>query len=143
MRIRCLPVLLALALAGCGSAGEAVVEGSVTLDGRPIDGGYVTLFPADGKGTAASGSIVQGRYRVTGVAPGPKVVEVAATARIDFPKTTEELAKQAAAGKAGAPNPTGGDGLPPDVEGNNRTVNVRAGSQMVDLALTTPIHRGR
>src|SRR4051794_33784616 len=94
--------LAALVAAGCGDGGAAV-EGTVTFDGRPIDGGYVTLLPADGKGTAASGPIVHGRYRVTGVVPGPKVVQVVATVRIDFPRTTEELARQAAERKGAAP----------------------------------------
>jgi hypothetical protein len=59
------PVLLALAAAlivvsGCSN--RATVEGTVTLDDRPVDGGVITFAPTDGKGKAVSADIVAGHY---------------------------------------------------------------------------------
>ena len=45
-------VLLAAVLfacAGCGSRGVRV-EGTVTLDGEPVDGGSISFFQGDGPG---------------------------------------------------------------------------------------------
>ncbi len=48
------------ALLGCSSA-ESTVSGIVTLDGKPVDQGDVTFYPAQtGKGQAASGEITSG-----------------------------------------------------------------------------------
>lgn len=72
---------LALALAGCGGGavdGRVGVSGVVTLDGRPLDEGHVTLRPL-GPGPAVSGTVEGGEFRLPpseGPAVGPYVVEV-------------------------------------------------------------------
>jgi hypothetical protein len=56
-----LPALLAccaVALPGCGNSGQfetARVSGTVTLDGRPVQGGHVSFIPEQGR--AANGLI--------------------------------------------------------------------------------------
>jgi hypothetical protein len=60
-------VILSAVLAGCGSGEHAAVEGAVTLDGQPVDGGVIIFFPvADSQGQAnrvpASTEIKNGRY---------------------------------------------------------------------------------
>jgi hypothetical protein len=55
-------------LSGCGSAGPSA-EGTVTFDGRPVDGGTISFFPVGGEGPQgkrrnASGEIKGGRYSV-------------------------------------------------------------------------------
>jgi hypothetical protein len=42
-----------LACAGCGT-GRATVEGTVSLDGQPIESGSIVFEPADGAGPTAS-----------------------------------------------------------------------------------------
>ena len=64
--------LASLVAIGCGPR-RPVMEGSVTLDGMPIDAGTIMLVPADGKGPMAGTGIRAGRYRVA-TAVGPKQV---------------------------------------------------------------------
>lgn len=66
-------------LAGCGGGGPgATVEGSVTLDGQPLQEGAISFVPADGKTASAGGTITDGKYSVA-VPPGPKRVEITAS----------------------------------------------------------------
>ena len=52
---------LCLMTAGCGSS-RPVMEGTVMLDGVPIEKGTIMLVPADGKGQTAGSGIEAGRY---------------------------------------------------------------------------------
>jgi hypothetical protein len=76
--------LAALLAAGCSEelhpvvAPTAVVRGRVSLDGRPVVGGWVEFVPVDGAvghhRTAPIGP--EGRYEATGVAVGKNLVAV-------------------------------------------------------------------
>jgi hypothetical protein len=46
---------------GCGGDGMAEVSGTVTVDGKAVDGA-ITFLPADGKSQTAGGAIQGGRY---------------------------------------------------------------------------------
>jgi len=69
-----------LALAGCG--GRAPVDGTVTLDGKPVDGGVVVFIPEGDSGGArpkAGGPITEGKFHIPGgegPAPGKYRVEI-------------------------------------------------------------------
>lgn len=68
-------------LVGCGSAstlGTQPVEGTVTLDGDPVEGATVDFIPAQaGSGAAATGMTdASGRYSLTVLdPPGESIVE--------------------------------------------------------------------
>src|SRR5262245_61737453 len=63
-------------LAGCSAgSGQQEVSGAVTLDGRPVQQGYVRFAPADGKTSSSEVFIQDGRYR-TRVTCGPYRVEI-------------------------------------------------------------------
>jgi hypothetical protein len=79
-------VLLSLSfviLVGCGGRHAATVSGTVTLDGKPLDRGTVTLHPTGG-GAAAVGPIgSDGVYTIktgtgSGLAPGEYTATVVA-----------------------------------------------------------------
>ena len=73
--------LLLMAIIGCGS-GRATVQGSVTLDGSPVDGAQIIFEPADRTGPTAGGRIENGSYRLSGesgVPPGEKIVRITGT----------------------------------------------------------------
>ena len=71
-----LALLWSVASAGCGPA-RGVLEGSVTCDGVPVTEGYVMLFPTDGNyRNSSSVKIVDGRYRIEGIAPGERRVSL-------------------------------------------------------------------
>jgi hypothetical protein len=88
-RIIALTMLLGTpALAGCGN-GLASVSGTITLDGKPVQGGpqmdaSVSFIREDGRGAASAGTIDEsGHYRLmtgaqAGVEPGSYLVGVAA-----------------------------------------------------------------
>jgi hypothetical protein len=136
----CLGLLALALLPGCGQQ-SATVSGSVTYDGEPVASGMVTLQPADGKGPTAGGPIVNGRYKVENVKPGPKVVRVEAVKAVPFARSSEEMARRAAENKARGDG-TGiidrADVIPADAEGNNALVELRPGSQEHDLHLKKP-----
>ena len=127
-------------LAGCG-ASTATVSGEVTYDGQPVGDGYITFTPADGKGNDAGGPISGGRYTVTGLPPGPKVVQVVAVKKVNFASTSEEMKQRAAeARKAGDYNGLvdPADTIPANAEGNNATVELKAGAQTLNFGLKPP-----
>lgn len=129
----CLCLLL---LAGC--ARQSTVTGEVAYEGKPIEQGVITFLPADGKGSAASADIEAGRFTVEEVMPGPKVVQITATRTVPFARSSEEMAQRHAAAKAKG-NHTGiidpADVIAADAEGNNQTVEVKAGVQTMNFAL--------
>lgn len=55
-------IVFLLALAGCGDGSTGEVNGSVKVDGQPVEEGAITFIPVDGKTTTAGGSIKSGHY---------------------------------------------------------------------------------
>ncbi len=52
------------------------VTGTVRVDGEPLEKGSISFVPADGKGVTAGGDIVDGKYTVTRISPGPMTVQI-------------------------------------------------------------------
>ncbi|VTR99239.1 hypothetical protein [Tuwongella immobilis] len=70
-----------MGLLGCGPSG-AVVMGTVTLDGKPVDDGSITFEPADGQGASVGSTITAGKFQVDstqGMLPGKKKVTIRAS----------------------------------------------------------------
>jgi hypothetical protein len=65
-------------LAGCGGPQAAEVNGTVTLDSKPLADGDIIFEDPQGKTTPAGGKVADGRYSVA-VAPGPKKVRINAS----------------------------------------------------------------
>jgi hypothetical protein len=60
-----LAVLGCLVTEGCQDATRAVVFGTVTLDGRPLDVGTISFIPTGStKGPVAGATIIDGKYRI-------------------------------------------------------------------------------
>jgi hypothetical protein len=73
----CACALALLFLAGCG--GAPGVDGTVTFDGAPVDGGSITFTPEGGSGTPGSAVITAGKYSIGAdkkMAPGKYKVEI-------------------------------------------------------------------
>jgi len=72
--------VLGLALSGCGAgSGGAPVEGSVTLDGKPVDGGTITFVSENPKVHPVLADIKGGKYALDaahGLKPGKYRVEI-------------------------------------------------------------------
>jgi hypothetical protein len=75
-----------LAATGCsrGNArGRLPISGTVTLDGQPLESGYITFEPKGTQNTQAGASIVAGKFEIpqpAGAAPGHYAVAVMAGA---------------------------------------------------------------
>jgi len=80
----CIWPILFLPLLGCGPAEYGSVEGRITLDGKPLEGGFVQFFPEQpGAGTVAYGKTdANGHYEMAiadsheGILPGTYRVEI-------------------------------------------------------------------
>jgi hypothetical protein len=136
-----LALAAALLAAGCGGGNLGTVSGEVTYEDKAVKDGSITFTPKDGKGQPAGAPIKDGRYSVGSVTPGANVVQIIAVRKINFARTTAELAemakKRAAQGDAsGLADPA--DIIPPDAEGNNATVQVEPGDQTRSFALRKP-----
>lgn len=77
----------AMATTGCGPA-TATVEGTVTLDGQPVDGGAILLAPAEGEGPSVTAPIVAGHYALT-TRPGTMRVQISAPVVVERRKAYE------------------------------------------------------
>ncbi len=58
---------VALGAAACGEADpfdRQAVDGTVTLDGQPLESGLITLSPDDGTDPVVSGVIEQGAFAI-------------------------------------------------------------------------------
>jgi len=63
-----------LVLPGCSGSSA---EGTVSLDGQPVDGGVILFAPSsDPQGKRVSADIVGGKYTARGLAPGSYRVEI-------------------------------------------------------------------
>jgi len=65
-------VALQAAITGCGGSGGTIIEGTVTLNGEPLQSGAISLIPISGQGVAAGTEIAHGAYRIQaqGLLPG-------------------------------------------------------------------------
>lgn len=95
--------LLLMITIGCNSGRSDLVEvtGKVTLDGKPIEKGKITLEATDGKGGVEGGSIENGEYSVK-TTPGMKAVKINSSKVVGQKQTygtadspTEEVAVEA------------------------------------------------
>jgi hypothetical protein len=68
---------------GCGTQGREGVEGTVTLDGKPLEVGYITFRPQAGTASPSAGAdIAHGKFSVAserGLLPGKFRVEITAS----------------------------------------------------------------
>jgi hypothetical protein len=62
--------------AGCSDSRLATVTGTITVDGRPLEKGSISFFPADGKGPTAGSDVKDGKYTATKVAVGTVKVQI-------------------------------------------------------------------
>jgi hypothetical protein len=127
--------------AGCSAPAKGEVEGTVTLDGAPLDGGGGAIVFTSANGAQARGTIGQdGSYFVDGVTPGPNKITLKPGVRRILPP---ELANRKPDGR-----------LPPmellkkvkietiavpsqyqDVERTPLTIEVTSGAQTYDIAI--------
>jgi len=106
-----------------------------------VEEGFITFFPNQAKGAEKAGPIKAGAYEVSGLTPGPHVVEVIANKKIQFALSSEEMEARFKAAKAKG-NATGvvesADLIPANARGNRQTVDIKPGWQTLDFHLKKP-----
>jgi len=60
---------------GCGGDPRISIQGTVTVDGQPVETGAITFLPADGVGQSAGAVIEMGDYSLP-LPPGKKIVRI-------------------------------------------------------------------
>ena len=131
--------LALLVSTGCGPS--TAISGAVTYEGQPVQQGWITFLPADGKGPVAGAAIAEGKYQVDQIQPGKKTVQIIGVKAVKFARSSEEMARMAAdASKrgddSGLIDPA--DEIPSQAQGNNVEVDVVQGLQNRDFALNRP-----
>ena len=128
-------LVLVLASVGCGGGPTSVVEGTVTLDGQPLEYGSISLKPESGETNAVGGVIEDGKFTIEKVPEGSFIAIVTAGVK----------------NAGGGPNPSQGDGQQANenseemqryvavknAEGNNKKISVTDGQNEVSIDLTT------
>ncbi len=129
---------------GCGGPSTASVSGQVTYENEPVGKGYITFTPTDGKGASAGGAIEDGDYHIDELPPGPKMVTVVATRKVNFASSSEEMMQRAREARTrgdvdGLVDPA--DTIPDNAVGNNQQVDLPPGSSSLDFHLQKPGNR--
>ncbi len=132
-----LPIFL-----GCGDKDKATVTGKVTLENEPVASGYIWFHPEDKQGTSASGEIVDGEYRITGMTPGKKRVQITITevsgSVADNPGRSRDEANAERLSKMKGRRAISSSAVPEQLVGNNQVKEVVAGNQSFDFNLEKP-----
>ncbi|MDY3560547.1 hypothetical protein R5W23_001782 [Gemmata sp. JC673] len=127
--------LTCFAILGCGGGGSTVT-GEVSFNGKPLEKGYVTFNPTDGKSAPVGAEVVGGRYTAKNVAVGKnKVVVVSTAVSGPAPETMDAAIAEAKKAKGG---PTA-DAPTDKSEGNNQEHDIPAGSHTLDLKLRASV----
>lgn len=125
-------------LAGCDKSTS--IQGRVTLNGKPVEEGTISFRPTDGKGPSAGGVIAYGEYSVPKASVGTKVVILTAIdpAKVTTSRAaTEKLIQEARAKGIPQHIAVRADLIPPNAKGNNEVVEIKAGAQTLDFAVST------
>jgi hypothetical protein len=121
---------LVLLLLACGCGRSTTVSGTVTWEGKPLAKGWITFHPADQKGVACGGEVIDGSYCVKQVPPGKKRV------RLSNLHEAERVTDKGGTQRVRLLRSR--DEIPADAVGNDQVVEVTGGTQVLDFELKKP-----
>lgn len=125
MRACCPYAWLFAMLVGCEPVAPSV-SGRVTLDGKPLEAGFVTLYP-EGTGSTQGAEIRGGEFRIEKVSTG------AAKLVVTTPPVSAQQMKKGTATTLKFETPI--QPVTASMQGNGVPVRIQAGHQSVDIAL--------
>ena len=132
---RVLPLgLCAVCLAISGCEKKTSISGTVTYNATPVENGYISFSPKK-SGRTLAGPIADGRYSIAEATPGKYTAVVIGTRKINHYSTSAEA--YANAGK-NAHVSEAADYIAQEAAGNNKEVDVSAGPQTFDFAISGP-----
>lgn len=132
---RALPVLVGfmlLALTGCEK--KTSISGTVTYNSKPVENGYISFSPKK-SGHTIAGQITDGKYSIPEATPGQFTAVVVGRKKINHYSTSAEAYANA---DKNAHVSEAADYIAQEAVGNNKDVDVSAGEQKVDFAITGP-----
>jgi hypothetical protein len=121
--------LLAPVLLGCGSS-ESIVSGSVTVNGQPLQQGFITFFPTSGTKSACGAEVINGQYQAKATSPGPRRVVIAGTPNVQ--------AVAHANGPTTLKMVPSANQVSPQARGNQQIVEIHQGKQTLNFTLENP-----
>ena len=124
---------LCLAASGCGSETKTSVSGSVTYNGAPVEHGVVTFEAADG-GNSFGAPVANGQYAADDAKTGQFKAVIQSGAAPTSTSSREAFQQQAGANS----DQDSANYIPADAEGNGQTIEITAGAQTRDFAITGP-----
>ncbi|MFO0788468.1 MAG: hypothetical protein U0805_03360 [Pirellulales bacterium] len=126
-------LIVLVLLAGCNQ--KTSISGNVTYNGNPIENGYVSFNPK-AHGRTIAGQITNGKYSIEEATPGQFTVLVTGTKKLNHAASSADA--YATAAKTGAHVLEAADYIAPEAEGNGQEVQIAAGAQTMDFAVTGP-----
>ncbi len=137
--------VFAAAVVGCGKGRPKTVPvtGTVTFDGKPVEGASVAFYPAEGGRPATGTTDAQGKFTLTtfesgdGALPGSYNVTVMKVSGGEATADEDSDTEETLMGDMGS---EGESLLPPkyaNVKSSGLTVEVKAGMEPVTLQLTS------
>jgi hypothetical protein len=114
---------------GCSASGT--LRGTVTVHGKPLEDGFVSLMPIEGtQGSTAGAPIEDGSFVVNNLKPGKYRIKVASggwnkpvpTSQSDMMKMSEKDLRIEGQ-------------VPANAKGNNRDIEVTSGTQEVEIMI--------
>jgi hypothetical protein len=127
-RLRYAVVLMPLVL-GCGG-GETSITGTVTVDGHPLQDGYITFFPTQGGKNTCGAQVIDGKYQIEQIPPGPR--------RVVISGTPEATAATSAAGPPTLRFLPSANYVAPRAVGNQKVVEIESGTRTLNFDLVNP-----
>jgi len=118
-----------------GCQKKTSVNGAVTYNAKPVENGYISFSPKKG-GTAVAGEITDGKYSIPEATPGSYTAIIVGRKKINHYSTSAEAYANAA--KSGGHVAEAADYIAPEAAGNNKQVDINAGAQTLDFAVTGP-----
>ena len=132
-----LPLLaLALVVSGCGEQ-STTINGTVTFNGQPVERGSIRFVSTDKTGPTFGAVIKNGKFTIEKATPGEKVATIHALKRDKIPTSSREvqqMSEQAQDENYVDPAVL----IPPNAEGNNKTVQIAEGAQTLEFHLKSP-----
>ena len=119
--------MLTVAVAGCG--GTSGVSGVVCYEGKPVERGYITFFPANGVGNTHGADITNGEFYLARRPVGKVRILVAAHPRVE-----------AQPARANGPKAklVSYDAVPANAIGNNQVIEITTDTQTLTIELRKP-----
>lgn len=124
-RLLAFAALLFAALAP-GCAREGAIRGTVLYDGRPLEKGWITFYPAGPQGASRGAEIVAGEYRLEHLPCGKMRVRLTGARRAEVVKTGGRKRVRLLRDR---------ESLPDNLPGSDQFVEVTGGAQTLDFDL--------